>query len=295
MDKNLIFFGDKGLTSTSANHIANMAKEEYQKHEATIQSIRLYDTTAELIGSGSEITIYHETPKYIFDNVPLLIQRISDLNSLIAWLREAISAKTTLGNIIKNTTLSEYCNRKGIAYPKKRDDIKFPITEDEYYGSLNVAQRNEYYSLEATAATIGKYIHPDGVISDIRNNFNENIVINPSSIAGSGRDMVITRNTSSTTLDDIDKVFFGLQRSQREAQAKLNSYKFDCEKAVAEDYLRYTQEIKEDTLRYNQEMDMITQEWHEWVKRETTLISDYKIIIPKNLTDIFNEVNSLGK
>ena len=27
MDKNLVFFAENGLTSTSANHIANMAKE----------------------------------------------------------------------------------------------------------------------------------------------------------------------------------------------------------------------------------------------------------------------------
>ena len=36
MDKNIVFFGESGLTSTSANHVANLAKEYAQKQESKI-------------------------------------------------------------------------------------------------------------------------------------------------------------------------------------------------------------------------------------------------------------------
>lgn len=40
MDKRNVFFGEKGLTSTSANHIANMAKEFIQVKSAMVEHLR---------------------------------------------------------------------------------------------------------------------------------------------------------------------------------------------------------------------------------------------------------------
>ena len=37
-----------------------------------------------------------------------------------------------------------------------------PLTEEEYYDSLDIKERNRYYELETEAAIIGKYIHPNG-------------------------------------------------------------------------------------------------------------------------------------
>ncbi len=294
-NKHLIFFGDKGLTSTSANHIANLAKEEYQKYEAVIQGIRLYSTSAELIGTNTSTKIYQESGRSTLQDVPDMLNHIAELNSLIAWLREAISAKSILSNAIKNTSLQDYCIKFNIPYPQRSGDIKFILTEDDYYGSLNVAQRNEYYTLESIASTIGKYIHPDGPLSKIRKKYHDNVIANPSSVTGTGSDIVIYNNTSTISVGEIESVFFSLQKKQREAQAQLNSYKFNCEKAIADDTLRYNKEWKEDTLRYNQEMDKVTQEYNNWMTTEISLINNYKIIIPNNIKEIFDKINKLGK
>lgn len=54
MDKDLIFFsaGGRGLTSTSANHVANMAKEMIRILEARLAAMVFYSTEVSLIGSG---------------------------------------------------------------------------------------------------------------------------------------------------------------------------------------------------------------------------------------------------
>ena len=38
------FFGTNGITATSANHIANMAKEYYENLETKLQSLCFYNT-----------------------------------------------------------------------------------------------------------------------------------------------------------------------------------------------------------------------------------------------------------
>ena len=53
MDKDMIFFSadGNGLTSTSANHIANMAKEMICGLEAEAEGMTLFSTSVALIGS----------------------------------------------------------------------------------------------------------------------------------------------------------------------------------------------------------------------------------------------------
>lgn len=54
MKKDMIFFSKegKGLTSTSANHIANLAKEMVREIESSLSSLTLYSTSVALIGTG---------------------------------------------------------------------------------------------------------------------------------------------------------------------------------------------------------------------------------------------------
>ena len=52
MDK--IFFGESGLTCTSANHIANLAKERIADLESWLASISFTNTTISLIGSSEK-------------------------------------------------------------------------------------------------------------------------------------------------------------------------------------------------------------------------------------------------
>lgn len=55
MKKDMIFFSTegKGLTSTSANHIANLAKEMVREIETFVSGLTLYSTSVVLIGNDN--------------------------------------------------------------------------------------------------------------------------------------------------------------------------------------------------------------------------------------------------
>lgn len=57
MDKNIVFFGEGGLTSTSANHVANLAKEYAQKQESWLNAVCFYNTQIGLIGTDVKNTV----------------------------------------------------------------------------------------------------------------------------------------------------------------------------------------------------------------------------------------------
>lgn len=49
---NKVFFAKEGLTATSANHVANMAKEYAQRISAQADTLRLYSKSARLLGDA---------------------------------------------------------------------------------------------------------------------------------------------------------------------------------------------------------------------------------------------------
>lgn len=105
------------------------------------------------------------------------------------------------------------------------------LTEQEYYASLPIKERNRYYQLETVAAVIGKYIHPNDVLSDERKKLKYRIQ-HPHQVDGKGRDALIYTYEPSVSAEDVDNTFYELQKKHREVQAQLNSMKHDCEVAV---------------------------------------------------------------
>ena len=87
-----VFFAENGLTSTSANHIANLAKEAYQNLENELNSICFYTTKVSLLGTSTKEVLHYGNQ--LIDVTKL--DKIAELKSLIAWLREAIKAKEQL-------------------------------------------------------------------------------------------------------------------------------------------------------------------------------------------------------
>ena len=96
------FFGEEGLTSTSANHIANIAKEYYQSLEAELDATNFIKEEIAIVGSIEKTETNTGTPD-ILNAVDENIKNIIAAKALIAWLREAIKLKNKL-----NTQLSHY-------------------------------------------------------------------------------------------------------------------------------------------------------------------------------------------
>lgn len=275
-----VFFGEKGLTSTSANHICNIAKEWYSSKESEVSNIIGYNTYVKVLGTET----YDLVAKGEFD-ITLLEQtlnEISEAKSLVAWLREAIKARE---NLVKEVKAKEI---EHIPSPEKGHIL----TEEEYYASLSTYNRLRYYSLEAECATLGKYIHPDGKLNNLRKKLKS---LPPVSLDKEDTLVLVYKYDKTIKEEDLDDIFFQLQNKYRELQAQLNKYKYDCQKAIEESQIKADSEYAKAYAEWSTDVSNKLNILNNWKNKEIKRIGDLKIIIPKSLESIYQKINNLGK
>lgn len=295
MKKDMIFFSadNNGLTSTSANHIANLAKEMVREIETSLSGLTLYSTSVALIGTENNNTLTEGDTVDTLNTVQSQLHSVARANALIAWLREAIKAKERLLKETEELSTEAYMKLQGIEKPVIPEMAK-TLTEDEYYANMSVNERNRYYSLEALASVLGKAIHPNGAVAVARERLNERIK-EPKSIEGNGRDALICTYTPTVEIQEVDDVYFSLQKEFREVQASLNSIKFDCQKAVKESEIEAQTTYLDEYAKYEGERLRIQNEKSAYIKKQTREIGNYKILIPESLKEIYDKVTHLGK
>lgn len=298
MRKDLVFFkkeGEEGvaLTSTSANHIANLAKEYIQSVETLLNNICFFNIEVALVGSTGANIIQTGGTSEVLNNLQSLLGGIAQAKSLIAWLREGIKAKENLMKDLQNIGLEDWCKENGLAYPEapKRGHV---LTEVEYYASLPIKERNRYYQLETEAAVLGKYIHPDGHLSDARKELKDKLQ-HPHEVDGKGRDALIYTYTPTVNVAEVDNVFFELQKKHREVQAQLNAMKYNCEQAINESTSKVNTEYMIASQKYQAELKDILGAFKTWNDEKSQEYSKLKIVVPNSLLGIYNTINSLGK
>lgn len=295
MKKDMIFFSEdgKGLTSTSANHIANLAKEMISDMETTLGEMTFFSTTVTLIGGENPNVLNRGADSIEVESVVSQLHKIADAKSLIAWLREGIKAKERMLSEVSAQTLEEYAKIKGIRLeePPKMGDI---LTEDEYFASKSIDERCRYYSIETLAATLGKAIHPGGEFADARKAL-QSKVKKPHDVEGSGRDTLIF--TYSPTVEErvVEDVYFRLQAQYRDAQSQLNAMKYECKKAVEESAIQAKSEYAREFSAWANGRKLIEAQHAEYIQRRSQEIGGLRIRIPQSLQDIYGIVSDLGK
>ena len=299
MEKDMIFFTQDAnyqgvkFTSTSANHIANMAKQQYQAWEEALDSLKFYSETVSLIGSPTQTLISEGNNDSQLEQVPSMINNIAKAKSLIAWLREAIKAREHLVEEINNTTLEVWAKANNIVLPTEptEDDS---LTEDEYLASLGVKERNAYLQLQTQCAVLGKYIHQNGSFATARANMVK-ASNNPHRVSDSGRDTTIYTKNLSVTPEKVEDMYFELQQAHRELQASLNSLEHKktlaIEKSEAEVLAKYNEEYD----NYTTEMAKHRASLKKWKQAKITEIGNWKIILPDSLKEIYETIAALGK
>ena len=291
MERDKIFFDVEGLTSTSANHLANLAKEYIQTVENELESITLYSTNIELIGTESTHILSRANAD--IHSIADKLNKVAEAKSLIAWLREALKAKERLQEEVNSLSLRDFCALKSIIYNEAPSSPE-TMSEDDYLGSLNIKERERYYHLETLCAVYGKYIHPNGVYANARKKF-KSVLLNPTSVQGSGKDTIIYKYTPATTAEEVDKVFFELQDTHRNFQAELNGMKHKMEIAIEEYNQNALTAYRTALSSYSDWHASATAEFQEYISQESARIRNLKIVIPNNLTNIYNIVKALGK
>lgn len=93
---NEIFFakeGEKGVTSSSANYLANMATELLESFNNNMRNLSFIDKKVSIVGSDSAILASKGIELKKFEGIPIAIDEASKLYAFIAYIKEAIKAK----------------------------------------------------------------------------------------------------------------------------------------------------------------------------------------------------------
>ena len=283
-----------GITSTSANTLANWAKNEAFAATIELASLTFVNTRIELINGENPKTVgigVKDTAR-----VGALIEKIAKLNSFSAWMREGIKAKENLLEDLKNLNVKDYAKLKGIDLPQE-PDYPSSVTAADILNEMDVNKRNQYLRLEAYAAAYGKYVHSTsdstGAVARARNELAERI-LRPTKMEGSGRDCVLFNYTPSVPMDEVEAMFNALQEIQRSYEQQLNAIKYSIESEVNNRNAKALGEYNQAYANYQAEMKALREALHEYMIKERERIGRLKIVVPNELKETYEYLNSLG-
>jgi hypothetical protein len=297
---NNVYFSNEGLTSTTANYYANIAKELQMAASERLNNVQMYNTSVAVIGSREKQLMSAGLRDLTF--ITLDLPHLASLNAFCAWVREAIKEKEEQSKDVRQLTIEHWAERMGIKLPEWPSHPTDPavITEQDVMNTWDINKRNKYLRLEAFAATYGKYIHPDGAFSKARKRAHE-VVNKPITKEGVGRDMVLYYSDLTVDPQVIDSTFMSLQDQYRSYEKELNQMKAELKESVNDltrkAYEKYQLDVahwKEQQKLYSSELGKLQSEWVKWRTDELERISQLKITIPNALKDIFRVIQKAG-
>lgn len=294
MKKDKIFFGENGLTTTSANFVANLAKELVKKEETDIESLTFFSTQVDT-GDKSVVTTLGVSADE-FAEIEHKLNHIIKVKSLIAWLREGIKAKNRLDEEAENLCDKEIAKRLNIEWHDKWCERYEEYTEDTHMATLSVGERNRIYALQTEAATLGKFVHEGGSLSNARNELHK-VIKNPCVVDAPKitTGMLIHNYIPTQSEEEVDALFFRIQNRYREVQAELNGHLHKVTEAV---HLE-NEHRRDEAIKKNEELRKLQSDIQaqivDWRLKERHKISKLKIIIPTDLQQVYEEVTQTGK
>ena len=285
-----VFFGENGLTSTSANFIANQAKEQVESLKEYLDTTSFMDSTMELIGSNQETVTHKGFSDDEVKNVSETLDAIVSACSLIAWLREALKAKAKLEVECTKYTIEKWAKDNGIDLPKSVGSID-ELTEEDVISKWSVKDRNKYLTAQTFCSVYGKYIHPDGTFNKARKKLYKKR-FDSIEYTECGSNTIIHRYLPSATQQVVDDTFKALQQKWRDSQAIVNSYKHKVELAIQEDYLAKNDEYRAKCEEYKNKYNELNAEYNAYMTKLRAKYSALKIIIPNDLKEIYDIIKN---
>lgn len=302
------FFGKSGYTSTSANYIANKAKEIAEG--CLSDNLTFLTTKVKSLNNNLESVVERGLNEEQFNT---LIERklmVAKLNGLISWMREAIKAKETMLNLTENKTFLVWMRENhpdvdvktfGAEITKNEYPEDIRMTSDQWaMNNMSVKEINEYLYLLAACSTIGKFIHPNGEYAKARKKALD--MVGTSNIKDYQSSTVIYEYESSIPAEMIENKFFELQELHREYQKRLNVIKFNIENEVQKLDDKFTmlvdkyEEIEaENENKIDAAKKKYRSEFNEWKIKKLDEIRTLKIVIPNDLKQVVDFVNNVQK
>lgn len=284
-----VFFVEKGITSTSANHVSNKGKELLKSEQAVLDNINFVNTTASLLSGGESRTITKGMNADSFESMHKTIAKIANLNAMSAWIHEAIKAKTEILEYVQSLSIDKWAKDQNIELPNA--PVKeFPIVESDVIGTWDVAKRNKYYVYESYCSLVGKFIHPKGAFYEAKAQMN-NAVQNPNKVEGSGRDAIIYSYEPSMPISDVNVEYNWLSTELRHKEAEFNKMKQEIVDAITEDKLVKAQKFNDAYIKYIDTMESIRNKFDMWKTKAVKEVSALKIYLPQGPKQTYDEIN----
>lgn len=284
-----VFFAEKGITSTSANHVSNKGKELLKSEQAVLDNINFVNTTASLLSGGESRPITKGMGADSFESMHKTIAKIANLNAMSAWIHEAIKAKTEILEYVQSLSIDKWAKDQNIELPNA--PVKeFPIVESDVIGTWDVVKRNKYYVYESYCSLVGKFIHPKGAFYEAKAQMN-NAVQNPNKVEGSGRDAIIYSYEPSMPISDVNVEYNWLSTELRHKEAEFNKMKQEIIDAITEDKLAKSQKFNDAYVKYIDTMESIRNKFDMWKTKAVKEVSALKIYLPQGPKQTYDEIN----
>ena len=296
---NDIYFGEEGMTSTSAQHVSAMANVMVQDVKQHLMGLRLYEKSIRVIGDVEcKVEEVNNTLPEISDGV----KQICKANALIAWLREAVKEREQAQQYIQDMTLDKWMELQGIEKPASPVPPMMPKINFQDYKTildtgLSVKEYNRFVELNSALAVYGEMIHDKGLLTRQKNEL-ARILQNPTEVKESGRDTIITTYKVDVNVAvDIDKLYTELQSDYRKLQAEKNGIEakfsnlaMDYQTRKMEEWKAAKAQYDRDLTRVNSELVGIQTQMQEWKKQRLEELAALKIIIPNDLKALYKSL-----
>lgn len=293
MQETSVFFDKKGLTETSANYIANLAKETLKKDEADIAAISFIHQQMSLVNDPKRADIHLGMDEAECRGIAAKLEHIMKVKSLIAWLREAIKEKQRLHNRIEQEERDEFLKEWDEQHKTDDAPIADPLTDETYLDSLPIAERCRIYALKTEAATFGKVIHDKGALATAREKMLA-VKHSPTELVRSGVNNFIYYYEPSIDGAVVDEVYFVLQKRHREIQAELNAHLQRQTEAIRLSNMEYEEKLAAKWENDNNRNEQRRLAWSQRLKQRHHEVSELKIVIPNELRSIYEEIQHIA-
>ena len=294
-----IYFGEEGMTSTSANHVSAMANVMVQDIKNRLMGLRLYEKSIRVIGDA-EVTV--ETVNNTLPDIAEGVKQICKANALIAWLREAVKERENAQTYIQNMTLDDWMKKQGIEKPTSPVPPTMPRINFQDYATildtgLTVKEYNRFVELNSALAVYGEMIHEKGLLTRQKSEL-QRIRQNPTEVKESGRDTIITQYRVDVNIDtDLDKLYTQLQSEYRQLQAEKNGIEakfsnlaMDYQTRKMDEWKAAKAQFDRDCMAVNSQLVDYDAQMKEWKKQRLEELAALKIIIPNDLKALYKEL-----
>lgn len=277
--------GKQGINISEASRITNFIKELVKGIDVTVDNFKIISSTTKR--DGEELKM--DTVEKIDDWKGSILKK-SKYYSLSAWLMEGVKHRESL--IAKRRGENFDQTKVEGLEPLPEQPVKPPTDLNTYLHTLNVKELATYYTNEALASHVGKFIHNFDTLRGKLERF-EPVTFQKVN----ERETLTVKNTLVYNTEELLGDVESLISTHRDAEKVTNKVKANHKDFIAETERTYLTERTKWTLEYNNVFQKnnakIQAEMNEYEiqkTKELQELSTLKIVIPKELQPIMDEV-----